>query len=673
MKKSLFWLVVVLIYAWTTLLVGSSTGQPFFIDAAARIKQLAKSQAILVDYYKTLAMNTNVKPDLINQRTETSKTYANADGTFTARIYQTPIHYKENYADASEFWKDIDQKHTVETATYVEYDRMPTVVKVFKNETGYEIDSRKSGKKYLVELQDINGQKVSKEESQKFASSLIGTANAAETSPVKFSFEVSTSGVRLWKTIQGENAPKTFTWKVTQTGVGNDLQFRDIPEAYQVINGQDRPDQQVKIQTQKEDIPNTKSFIWTEIASSSNLKIDTDVIYYPEGWLGSTTVDGYAYMTGSISPWSGPHDSTSGNVNPMTASGDFANVSSDASSNTWSNITRSIFTFNTAGLGAGVTVLGATLSLYGTAKSDTGSWSPAINVYSFSSSSMTMLVSADYNKSNFGATTSPFATAIPYASWSTSGYNVFTFNGTGIAGINKTGVTKLGTRESNYDANTDNGTAPTWSASKVSSFTGYFADNGSNKPALDVTYTGSPVSISTGNVLLTGTILPYLTFTLSGSTASFGNITPGSSTCANGASGTETDVTTNSSNGYTLAVSDSSDTNSAMLHADGATYIPDFTTGTIATPAVYGGYGVGINLFSGTQKEAKWGTGTTDCDTSFDKWAGVPSAATVAHTVTGYTVAADKSYWGWIVKVANTQKTGIYSGNVLMTVATVLN
>jgi hypothetical protein len=179
---------------------------------------------------------------------------------------------------------------------------------------------------------------------------------------------------------------------------------------------------------------------------------------------------------------------------------------------------------------------------------------------------------------------------------------------------------------------------------------------------------------STANVLLTGTILPYLTFTLSGATASFGNITPGTSTCANGASGTETDVTTNSSNGYTLAMNDSSPLGqSAMIHGDGATYIPDFTTGTFATPAVFAGYGVGVSLYAGTQKEAGWGTGTTDCDTSFDKWAGVPSAATVAHTVTGYTVAADKSYWGWIVKVANTQKTGIYSGNVLMTVTTVLS
>jgi hypothetical protein len=181
---------------------------------------------------------------------------------------------------------------------------------------------------------------------------------------------------------------------------------------------------------------------------------------------------------------------------------------------------------------------------------------------------------------------------------------------------------------------------------------------------------------STANVLLTGTVLPYLTFTLSGATASFGNITPGTNACANSGSGTETDVTTNASNGYTIAVSDNSDTNSAMIHADGATYIPDFTTGTIATPVAYAGYGVGISLYSGTQKETKWAstTGTVnDCSVTSGKWAYVPNAVTVAHTVTGYTAGVDKSYWSWIVNVANTQKTGIYSGNVLMTVVTVLS
>lgn len=179
---------------------------------------------------------------------------------------------------------------------------------------------------------------------------------------------------------------------------------------------------------------------------------------------------------------------------------------------------------------------------------------------------------------------------------------------------------------------------------------------------------------TTGNVLLTGTVLQYITLANSaGSTVSFGNITPGTPKC--GDVNTQIDVTTNASGGYTLAISDTSATNSPMVHADGTTYIPDMGTGTLATPVVWvtGTHlGVGINLYSGTQKEAGWGTGTTACDVLYDKWGAVPATATTGHTVTGYHASLDSSSWTWRIDVANTQKTGIYSGNVLFTTAAVL-
>ena len=182
---------------------------------------------------------------------------------------------------------------------------------------------------------------------------------------------------------------------------------------------------------------------------------------------------------------------------------------------------------------------------------------------------------------------------------------------------------------------------------------------------------------STGNVLLTGTVLQFLDLTFaSGQTISFGNITPGLSNAIAkcGDVSTQANVTTNASGGYNLAVSDGSDTNSALMAAD-STYIPDIT-GTIATPLLWTSgvtAGVGINLFSGTQKSGSvWGTGTTVCDLAFDKWGKVPSAAATGHTVTGYHATADSSYWGWRIGVPLTQKTGTYSGNVLFTSAAVL-
>ena len=180
---------------------------------------------------------------------------------------------------------------------------------------------------------------------------------------------------------------------------------------------------------------------------------------------------------------------------------------------------------------------------------------------------------------------------------------------------------------------------------------------------------------TTGNVLLTGTVLEYIDLSFSsGQTVSFGNITPGLANAKCADFNTKADVITSASGGYNLAVSDGSNTNSAMIHSDGSTYIPDIT-GTIATPLVWTSgttVGVGINLFSGTQKAAGWGTGTTVCDTTFNNWAYVPATATTGHTVTGYHAAADSSYWDWRIAVPLTQKTGTYSGNVLFTSAAVL-
>lgn len=184
---------------------------------------------------------------------------------------------------------------------------------------------------------------------------------------------------------------------------------------------------------------------------------------------------------------------------------------------------------------------------------------------------------------------------------------------------------------------------------------------------------------TTGNVLLTGTILEYIALTFSsGSTISFGNVTPGTPKC--GDFNTQADVVTNAANGYTLGLSDGSDTNSAMVHTDAATYIPDMSGGgaviPLSAPVVWvtGTHiGVGVTMFAGTQKEAKWGTGTTVCDLAYDKYGAVPSATTPHHTVTGFHAASDASNWDWRIDVQNTQKTGQYDGNVLFTSTAVLS
>ena len=172
----------------------------------------------------------------------------------------------------------------------------------------------------------------------------------------------------------------------------------------------------------------------------------------------------------------------------------------------------------------------------------------------------------------------------------------------------------------------------------------------------------------TSEVTLTGNVLQYLALSISsGGTIAFGNITPGVPVCD--INGTVVSVTTSASNGYTLSVSDGSDTDSAMTHTDTTTKIPDMA-GTVASPVAWSDgvtTGLGISLFAAdTSKEAKWGDGLSACATG-NKWAGVPASATVGHTSAGFHVGADTTSWGWKIDVPNTQKTGDYSGSVLFT------
>lgn len=159
-----------------------------------------------------------------------------------------------------------------------------------------------------------------------------------------------------------------------------------------------------------------------------------------------------------------------------------------------------------------------------------------------------------------------------------------------------------------------------------------------------------------------------------GDTVAFGNLTPGVPIAAP-ATGTIASVETNAANGYTLGIHDGvAGTDSALLHTDTTTRITDVTSGDITTPVVWGAStGLGITLFAAdTNKEAKWGAGTT-YDDALNKYAAIPETATTAHTVTGAVVGADTSSWAFKLDTPAGQKTGAYSGSMTFTATAVLS
>jgi len=154
-----------------------------------------------------------------------------------------------------------------------------------------------------------------------------------------------------------------------------------------------------------------------------------------------------------------------------------------------------------------------------------------------------------------------------------------------------------------------------------------------------------------------------LSISVDSSTLDFSNLMPGSVVTKT----TTITVTCNYANGYTLAVSDLvSGVYSALLHTDLVTRIADYSA-TIDLPTLWDGTGLGITVYSATNKDAdKWGSGTTENDLN-NKYAGVPETATIIHSKTGSPTSNDQTKVGYKAQVPNTQKTGNYSGAITYT------
>jgi len=163
-------------------------------------------------------------------------------------------------------------------------------------------------------------------------------------------------------------------------------------------------------------------------------------------------------------------------------------IDSDTDTDEWNRNDRAMFLFDTSSLDDDVTIDSATLSIYGESKNDNLSITPNVNVVSANPASNTAIEASDYV--DFGSTV--FSTAIAYADISTSGYNDFALNASGLSNISKTGISKFGILNQNYDI--DN-SGPSWSSNVVSNFRVQMAETTgtSQDPKLVIVYTPSSV------------------------------------------------------------------------------------------------------------------------------------------------------------------------------------
>lgn len=205
---------------------------------------------------------------------------------------------------------------------------------------------------------------------------------------------------------------------------------------------------------------------------------------YPDPDPETASCDGIVGRNDQDETWAAIRSGTGTGSDGAGSQNYFMFIKSSATLNQWSNLRRGIFLFDTSVLGTSAAVSAATLSLYGTTKGDNLASAPDLDIYTVAPASNTAIANADFL--TFGST-SQTTGPITYASLSTSGYNEWTFNSTGIANVSTSGVSKFGSQNANYDvANV----APSWSSFTDSWFEGYYADQTgtANDPKLVVTY-----------------------------------------------------------------------------------------------------------------------------------------------------------------------------------------
>lgn len=217
--------------------------------------------------------------------------------------------------------------------------------------------------------------------------------------------------------------------------------------------------------------------------------------FFPDPDPETNTVDGMTRVHTIDLVWASARSAAGAAAAPSSASDNAMFVNSSSTTDKYSQIGRSVYLFNTGPTipdtddisAATMSIDGGDIAVVNTLQAN----SHTTNIYSSSPASNTDLVSADFNVANWGSTA--FSTAIGILSWSTTAYNDFVLNSSGITNISKTAVSKFGAREAAHDGAD---VAPTWSSETSMLVGSMFADNAgtTRDPKLVVTHAAAAVA-----------------------------------------------------------------------------------------------------------------------------------------------------------------------------------
>lgn len=187
--------------------------------------------------------------EMVSERQENGKKFSLGNGKISYDLVAGIVHYKENYDDENEAWKEIDLT-PIDNGDHFLIDKSTSIVRIYKNKLGYEVESRRSGHIMSVELDTTK----------------------PDINDVDFELEIFPGKVRLWKIIKHSEAIKKLKWKVTEQNKAMglySLKFRELPEAYDDNNNMPEL-------THTKTVIDKDSYYWEETFTGKAHKIEND-------------------------------------------------------------------------------------------------------------------------------------------------------------------------------------------------------------------------------------------------------------------------------------------------------------------------------------------------------------------------------------------------------------
>jgi hypothetical protein len=355
--------------------------------------------------------------EVINLRTETSRTYNMGNGKYRAELYSGIIHYKDNYNSSLEQWKDIDLTMVNGKVTKAPYE-------LTINGLDVSIKNKKTGAEVILRLTDVGTSKVS-------TPTLVISGNKATATNIATDTDLEISwglsSVKYTRILKSASAPLAAKFDITQTGTG-------LVVTTEATDSKTLTNKSVPVISSIKDGVLTES-IDSKVALTYPVRIDPTTTVYNTSASDGTMIGDIAAQAYSVI-----HDESGYNNSSRTSELMWIGQDYDGANYF---IDRSLYFFDTSGIPDTDTITAATLSLYGAYdQSDADFDLTIVNgvVAGQDHFPHDPFVSGDYLYTQYSSGGGTFGTA----GWSLVGFNVINLSETGLGWINKTGTTKLG-------------------------------------------------------------------------------------------------------------------------------------------------------------------------------------------------------------------------------------